>query len=120
VEAVARLHAIAGVPLVVGLVAFALVAAVMAAARRPAPGTFDLARRLLLGVIVAVAALGLALSLRGAAPTEGIHWLYGPLLVATLLVPAAVRVDSDRTQSAVLAASGAIAAVLAWRLWSSG
>ncbi|MCV0404387.1 MAG: hypothetical protein K5924_11895 [Chloroflexi bacterium] len=118
-EAVTWLHGTAGMVLLGALVALA-VAAVLAlrvpAARRWA----DAARRLLLGALVAEAALGLVIALRGAAPAETIHWLYGAAVIVALLVPGALAESMAHRRAAVAAGAAVLATVFAWRLWGSG
>ena len=113
-------HAVVGAVLVPALGVLALVAGFAAARRAPAPWT-DRVRQAILGIVVAEAAVGLALAVRGAAPAEWLHWLYGGLLVAVLLAPAALddRIGEDRRVPAIVAVLG-IATLLAWRLGASG
>jgi hypothetical protein len=89
---------------------------------RASPHIAQLARRALLAVGVAVAAIGAALALRGSAPDEWLHWLYGALLLAVMLAPAALTHPSTdrRLESLSVAVAAAVAAVLAWRLGASG
>jgi hypothetical protein len=120
-EALARLHTFPGLVMVAGLAVLAVMAAVLAILDRPPMPWFDFARRVLLGIIVAEAAIGLVLALRGSEPDEWIHWLYGGILIAALLLPATLVTNgSARSRSAALAAAAALGAVLAWRLWGSG
>lgn len=114
-------HATLGTVLMPAFVALALGAGI-AAWRRASPDAVQLVRRILLAVAVAVAAIGLALAVRGSAPDEWLHWLYGVLLVAVLLGPAAIALaGADRRREALaVAGAAALAAVLAWRLGASG
>jgi hypothetical protein len=115
---VRELHVLAAPLLVVVLLVTAGVAAALAVSGRP-PGRLDVVRRVLLGVTVAQAAIGLALALRGSAPAEWIHWLYGPAIVAALLLPGGLVLSPAR-RSGALAVALLFAALIAWRLWASG
>lgn len=115
-----QLHALPAPGVMVGLTGLALAAALLAAAGR-APRVLEWARLGMLVVLVAQAALGLALALRGAAPAEGIHWLYGVVIIVVLLLPGALGPEvGPRARSGALALGAGIAATLAWRLWASG
>lgn len=115
-----QLHAALGpvvLLLLIGLAGGASVAAV----RDRAPGALETVRRVLLAIIVAEAAIGLALAARGGAPAEWIHWAYGIVIVAGLLLPGMLRADLPAgRRSTVLAVASAFAAVIAWRLGASG
>jgi hypothetical protein len=113
-------HAAVGAVLLPILGVLTLVVGFVAARGVAAPWT-DRARQALLGLVVAEVAIGLALAFRGAAPAEWLHWLYGGLLVAVLLAPAALdeRIGADRRVPAI-AVVLAVATVLAWRLGASG
>lgn len=114
------LHGLSAPVAMVGLTAMALAAAALALLDRESRA-LEWARRIALGVLVAEAALGLALGVRGAAPDEWIHWLYGVVVVAVLLVPGAVAPELPaRARSGALALGAAIAAAVTWRLWGSG
>jgi heme A synthase len=120
-ELLARLHTLPGLVLVAGLAVLALMSGVMAVLDRPPMPSLDFARRVLLGIIVAEAAIGLVLTLRGAEPDEWIHWLYGGIIIAALLVPATlVTTGTPRSRSAALAGAAGLAAIFAWRLWGTG
>ena len=120
-EALARLHTFPGLVLVAGLAVLALMAGALALLDRPPMPWLDFARRAILGIIVAEAAIGLVLTLRGSEPEEWIHWLYGGIIIAALLLPATLVTNGTaRSRSAALAGAAALAAVLAWRLWGSG
>ena len=72
-------------------------------------------------LVVADAAIGLALAVRGGSPAEGIHWLYGVAIVLALLGPGALRPElSAQTRSGALAVGALLATALAWRLGASG
>ena len=109
---------LAGPLLPLALLAVAGGAAVLAVAGRP-PGALDTVRKVVLGVVAAQAAIGLAIAFRGAAPAEWIHWLYGPAIVVALLVPGGLALPPAR-QSGALCLAALFAALLAWRLWASG
>jgi heme A synthase len=120
-EALTRLHTLPGFVLVAGLALLALMAGVLALLDRPPLPWLDFARRAVLGVIVAEAAIGLVLAFRGSEPEEWIHWLYGGIIIAALLLPATIVTDgTPRVRSAALAGAAGLAAILAWRLWGSG
>lgn len=112
------LHVLAAPLLVLALLVTAGVAAALAVRGRP-PGPLDVVRKVLLGVTAAQAAIGMALALRGSAPAEWIHWLYGPAIVAALLVPGGLVLPPAR-RSGALAVAALFAALIAWRLWASG
>lgn len=121
-DAVSRLHALPGTLLVATLALLALWAGTLAVLDRAAPAALELARRILLAIVVATAALGLVLAVRGRAPDEGIHWIYGGLIVVALLLPRLLPHErlTPRLETASLAAGAALAAIFAWRLWGSG
>ena len=120
-EAVTRLHTAPGLLLLAALALLGVTAGVLAALDRPPAAWLETARRVLLAVLVAEAALGLVLALRGSAPDEGIHWLYGGAIIVALLVPGSLWTDgSARLRSTVFAVSATAAALFAWRLWGSG
>ena len=115
----AQLHVMAGLLGVAACVAFAIVAWI---------STAGLARRLATGLRLAVAALavvaaaiGLALALRGGQPAEWLHWVYGALLVVVPVAAGAVVAErSERGRSVVLAISGTLLALIAWRAVVTG
>jgi heme A synthase len=114
------LHAAAGPILLVALLAFGVIAVGCAMTRR-LPRSLDRARQVLLGLVVAQAAIGLALAVRGGAPAEWIHWLYGALVVVALLAPGVLADDVPvARRAAVLAGGAGLAVVMAWRLGASG
>jgi hypothetical protein len=114
------LHAAAGPVLLIALLALAA-AAVACAVTARLPRFLEIARRVLLGLLVAQAATGLALAVRGAAPAEWIHWLYGGLIVLALLGPGVLADEVPvARRGAVLAAGAVLAVVMAWRLGASG
>lgn len=115
-----QLHALVGPILLLGTLGLAVAAAV-AASRNALPPALDVVRRALLGLVVAEAAIGLALAVRGNAPAEGIHWLYGVAIVAALLVPGMLRPElPSARRSAAVAVGAGFAAIMAWRLGASG
>ena len=118
-SAVTWLHSILGPALAGALVVLAVAA--VATMRGALPGWLDGARRVVLALLVAEAALGLALALRGLAPAEPIHWVYGAAVIVLLLVPGALvhRAGMPRP-GAVMAVASGLAALLAWRLWGTG
>lgn len=81
----------------------------------------DAARRASLAVLAAQVAVGAALAARGAAPAEGIHWVYGALIVAALLIPGMLPADTGTgRRAATLAGASLFSVVMAWRLGASG
>lgn len=113
-------HALIGPVLLVVLGGFAAVATA-AAVRGSAPAWLDTLRRVVLGAVVAQAAIGLALAVRGNEPREWLHWVYGVAVGAALLVPGMLRPElSERRRATALAVGAALAVVLAWRLSATG
>lgn len=113
-------HAAAWPLVALGLAGIAAAATVAAVLERWPP-LLDVVRRIALVVLVAEAAIGLALAVRGTGPAELLHWVYGAAVVGVLLVPAALpEGTAPRLRSWSLAAGAVIAAVLVWRLWASG
>ncbi len=119
-EAVTWLHTATGVALLGALVLMALIA--FPGSRNLALGRWvERGRQVLLGVVVAEAALGLTLALRGAGPAEALHWAYGAGITGVLLAPSLVRAPSEAHQRAfVMVGTSVLAALLAWRLWGTG
>jgi len=121
VEAVARLHSLPGAALLVALAVLSASAATLWLLRREPAPWLDGARRVLLAAVVVEAALGLALALRGAAPAEAIHWVYGAVIVVALLLPATALADrAPRRRTGLLAGAALLATFMAWRLIGSG
>jgi len=117
--AVTWLHSILGPALAGALVVLALSA--LATLRGALPGWLDTSRRVVLGLLVAEAALGLALALRGSAPAEPIHWVYGAAAIVVLLLAGAlVERDGMPSRGAALVVASGVGALLAWRLWGTG
>lgn len=115
-----ELHAAAWPTVGVGLALLALAALVAAVAGR-APAALEWMRRAALVLIVAQAAIGLALAVRGAAPGELLHWVYGIAILIVLLVPGSLpQHTSAARRSWALAVGSLVAVVLTWRLWASG
>jgi hypothetical protein len=115
-----ELHGVLGPAIMVLLAVLAAVAAILAVRGHP-PTALEVPRRVLLGAIVAQAAIGLALAARGGRPAEGIHWLYGVAIVVALLGPGALRPElSPQKRSGALAVAALLATALAWRLGASG
>lgn len=109
-----------GVILIVLITLLALAATMAAVASADHPA-LEWTRRMVLGLLVAEAAIGLALALRGATPGESIHWLYGGVVIVVLLLPGTLAPEvAPRVRTGALAVGSAIAAALAWRLWASG
>ena len=120
IASVTQLHAVIG-PIVLALVALLALGAAVLAARGRSPESVEWVRRVILGIVVGEAAIGLALAVRGSGPSEAIHWLYGGVIVLALLVPGALRADLPAAQrSSALAVGASLAAVIAWRLGASG
>lgn len=118
-EAIAQLHAVLGIVLLAALVLLAAAVAIGVLTGRRTDATGPL-RRIALGAVVAQAALGLTLAVRGGAPAEWIHWLYGGAIVLALLVPSAVEPATRHGRDALVVGSTVLAAIFAWRLWGSG
>ena len=117
---VTELHGVIGSAIMVLLAVLAAVAAILAFRGQP-PTLLELPRRAALAIIVADAAIGLALAVRGGSPAEGIHWLYGVAIVLALLGPGALRPElSAQKRSGALAVGALLATALAWRLGASG
>jgi hypothetical protein len=114
-----QLHAIAGLLVAVGCVAFAVVAWISVGG--VAAGLAGGMRVTVAALAVMAGALGLALALRGNGPAEWLHWVYGAALV---LVPVAagtfVTDRSERGRSVALAVTGTLLAVIAWRAVVTG
>jgi hypothetical protein len=116
---VAQMHALAGLVVVGGCVAFATVAwiSVGGIARRLA-GSLRLA---VAGVAVVAAALGLALALRGDNPAEWLHWVYGAVLVLVPMAAGTLLAErSERGRSLGLAVAGTLLVFVAWRAVVTG
>ena len=118
-DAAAQLHALLGVAALVLLVGLVLGAAAVVLTGR-GRAAFDGARRIALGLVVAQAAIGLALALRGREPAEGIHWVYGGAVVLALLAPSSVEPASMIARRWLIVGSSVLAAIFSWRLWGSG
>jgi hypothetical protein len=114
------LHGATALVVGAGLGAMAVTAAILAVLDRESR-LLEWVRRGALALLVAEAALGLAIAARGGGPSEGIHWLYGGVILGVLLIPGSVPAElTPRAKSGALALGSAIAAALAWRLWASG
>lgn len=114
------LHAAAWPLLALALLSLASVSAT-AAMRNRAPAALELLRRAALVLLVGQAAIGLALAVRGSGPSELLHWIYGAVVIAALLMPAAMAEDRPPAmRSWALAGGSAVGAILVWRLWASG
>lgn len=115
-----EIHALVG-PLLMVLLGAMAVAATAAVLLDRSAEILEWLRRGLLALVVAQAAIGLALATRGSGPDEGIHWLYGVVIVLALLLPGSLRTDLPARQRTGAVAAGAFLAVLlAWRLGASG
>ena len=114
------IHAAAWPVVSVALVGVAVVA-VVAALRDRWPASLDALRRGLLVILVAEAAIGLALAVRGAGPAELLHWVYGGAVIGALLVPGSLAANTaPARRSWAMALGSMIGAILVWRLWASG
>jgi hypothetical protein len=117
---VTALHGVTAPAAIAALGAMAVAAAILAVLDRQSR-ILEWARLGVLALLVAEAALGLAIAVRGGGPGEGIHWLYGAVIVVVLLVPGGVGHElAPRARSGALALGSGIAAAVAWRLWASG
>ncbi len=114
------LHALIGPALLLVLIGLAAVATV-AALRGSAPASLDTLRRVVLGAVVAQAAIGLALAVRGNEPREWLHWVYGVAIGGALLAPGMLRPElPEQRRATAMAVGAALAVVLAWRLSATG
>ena len=114
------LHSAAWPVLAIGLASIAVVA-VVAATRGRSLAVVDWLRRIALLALVVQASIGLAMTMRGAAPAETLHWIYGVAVIAVVLLPATLPADApDSRRSWSVAAGSAVGAILVWRLWASG
>jgi hypothetical protein len=99
------------------LVAFAAVAAW----RDVAHGWVQRMGLVLTGVYAAVAALGLLLLATGESPHDGLHLLYGLVLVAAVPIGMVFASEAPpQARSGVLAVAGVAALLVIWRLFSTG
>jgi hypothetical protein len=115
-----QLHGAAGSVLLGASVALALTA-LGAAVAGGAPPWLDRLRVALAVGIVAQAAIGLALALRGAGPAEAIHWVYGAVLIAVPVAIGALAASVPaRVRTGALAGGATVMAFLAWRLAATG
>ena len=114
------LHASLGPIVAIAGLAFAIVAGVSAwldrwhlVVRRLAP--------VLGGLLVLQVALGAIVLLSGARPSEGLHLLYGIVILAVLPLAASFAAEAPpRPYSGVLAVGGLVVLLLAWRLLATG
>ena len=119
-EGLSQLHGAIGSALLAGSVSLAAVAAFAAASAHP-PAWLDRLRVALAAVVVAEGAIGVALALRGAGPSEALHWLYGAALLAVPLGVGSMGPSIPvRYRSGALAVGALGMALLAWRLASTG
>lgn len=115
-----ELHAAAWPSLAIGLAVVAVIAAV-SGLRGRWPASLEWLRRAALVLLVAQGGIGLALAVRGAAPGELLHWIYGVVIVAVLLMPGSLppKTTAGR-RSWILAGGSTIGVILVWRLAASG
>jgi len=115
----AQVHAIAGLLVVAGCLAFAIVAwlSVAGLGSRLAGGL----RVSVAGLAVMAGAIGLAVTLRGDQPGEWLHWIYGAALVVLPVAAGAFAGErSERGRSLVLAITGTLLIAIAWRAAVTG
>ncbi|HEX2221679.1 MAG TPA: hypothetical protein VHK06_04070 [Candidatus Limnocylindria bacterium] len=113
-------HAGVGPLLAVGLLVLAVLAAAAALTGR-AGAWVERVRLLALAVVVGESAIGLALALRGAAPSEWIHWPYAVAAGVALLLPGMLRSELTPTRRAAAVALAAVFALaMSWRLTATG
>lgn len=124
-----RLHS-AGGPLLLAAVAILGVAAVtvLVASRSGNPaleavgaGWVDRLRAALAILLVAEAAIGAVLFIRGARPAEWLHLVYGVAALAVLPLAGSLAIGRSPTaRTAVIAGGALVALILLWRLVSTG
>ena len=115
----AQLHAIAGYVVVGGCVVFAIVAWISVAGI--AQGLAGALRVGVAALAVVAGAIGLALTLRGDQPAEWLHWVYGAVLVVVPVVAGTIVAErSERSRSVLMAITGTLLAVIAWRAVVTG
>ena len=115
----AQVHAIVGLLVVGGCVAFAIVAwlSVAGVGSRLADGF----RIGVAGLAVVAGAIGLAVALRGDQPGEWLHWIYGAALVVVPVAAGALATErTERGRSVVLAITGTLLIAIAWRAMATG
>jgi hypothetical protein len=117
---VASLHEV-GALVALGAAALFVATAVVAAWRDVG---HEVVRRLALALVVVfgvVAAIGLAALVSGGSPADGLHLLYGAVLIGA--IPLGLSFASEalpRPRSGVLAVAGVAALLIIWRLFSTG
>lgn len=115
-----QLHAAVGA-VVLGTSALLAIAAFAAVILDRSPRWLDGIRLMISALAVTGAATGLALGVTGQGPSEGIHWLYGAVIVALPVTAASIDLgDSARVRSTAFGVAGVLMALIAWRLASSG
>jgi len=117
---VASLHEVGGL---VALVAGGLFVVTAAVAAWRDLG-HEIVRRLalvLVAVFGVVAAVGLAILASGGSPADGLHLLYGAVLIGVLPLGLSFASEAPpRSRSGVLAIAGVAALLIIWRLFSTG
>jgi hypothetical protein len=114
-----QVHAILGLLVVAGCVAFAILAwlSVSGVGSRLADGF----RVGVAGLAVVAGAIGLAVALRGHLPGEWLQCLSGAALVVVPVVAGVLAAErSERGRSVVLAITGTLLIAIAWRAMVTG
>ena len=115
-----QLHAALGIAVIGTSVLFALAAFGTCAVDR-SPRWLDGVRLVIAGLAVMGASTGLALALTDNGPSEGIHWLYGFLIVVVPVLAGGMDLGaSSRVRSFGFGVGGVVMALIAWRLAASG
>ena len=114
------LHQLLGTVIVVVTVVYA-VAALLAAWLDRWHATITRSGAAVTSLLAVQAAVGAIRYLTGARPVEGLHLLYGLVIIGVLPIAATFASEAPpRPRSAVAAAGGAVILLLAWRLLSTG
>lgn len=86
-----------------------------------APRWADAAWLVVLVILIAQSATGVAQAWSGGRPSEFTHWIYGGVSLAVLLASVTFAADASlRMRGAVMAGSGLLLVVLGWRLAGTG
>lgn len=115
-----QLHGLIGMVAFFGAMLFVAIAAVMTRLSR-GHVWLDRLVRLFEALLVVQVAIGALVYLSGVRPAEGIHLLYGLVILAALPLASSFASDAPpRPRSAVLTVGGLVVLLLAWRLLSTG
>ena len=88
--------------------------------RQPASGGYRSLLVITEGVFIAQGLIGIVLFLGGRRPHDGLHWLYGILLVIALPIAATYASGQGRRESLVYGIAGLFMAGLAIRAFTTG